>query len=73
MVTGVTRGDGTEGGEEGERERAEGGEEEGEEGKLLLVNGIEGSIRGPCRPKKEGLGMPTSSKMNFRKSSKRWV
>ena len=47
-MTGVTRGDGTEGGEEGKGERGE------EEGKLLQTgrtDGIEGSKRGPRGPK----------------------
>ena len=42
-MTGVTRGDGTEGGEEGKGE----GREREEEVKLLWTDGIEGSIRGP--------------------------
>ena len=62
-VTGVTRGDGTEGGEEGKGESEEGGgrgggreEEEGEEVKLLR-DGTEGSKEGPRGPKKTNLNL----------------
>ena len=47
-MTGVTSGNGTEGGEEG---KGEGGLR-GEEGKLSRRDGIEGSIRVPRGPRK---------------------
>ena len=52
-MTGVTRGDRTEGGEEGKGEGGERGEEEGHVADG--TDGIEGSIRGHRGPKKIGL------------------
>ena len=50
-MTGVTRGDGTEGGEEGKGE--EGGEERRRgRRRKIVANGIKGSIKGPRGPKK---------------------